>query len=177
MEIINANFKRLEKLIFILPQFALFIMMILTTTDAFCRYVFNQPLTGAYELTEQYLMVIVVFMSMSYVQKLKGHIRIDAFTRYLPLKANQLLYIFSLLMGVLLMSAIGYQGLLSTYEAFVENYVATGLIPWPTWLSVIWVPLGSCLFVIRMLLEIIRLLITFGKEPIEDEDVEEAREW
>ena len=42
----------------VLAMVALFVMMCLTTVDAVCRYLLNSPITGAYEITEKYLMLM-----------------------------------------------------------------------------------------------------------------------
>lgn len=46
-----------------------FIMMCLTTADALGRYVFNWPITGAYEIIEKYLMTMTIFLGFSYAYR------------------------------------------------------------------------------------------------------------
>jgi TRAP-type C4-dicarboxylate transport system permease small subunit len=40
---------------------ATFLMMCLTSVDALSRYLLRLPVTGAYEISEKYLMVAVIF--------------------------------------------------------------------------------------------------------------------
>lgn len=128
-------------------------MMLLTSADAIFRYFFHQAIIGAYEFTEKYLMVIVVFLGMSYVMRTKGHIRIDIIVERLPEHVVSWFQGLFYLFGAGLMFAIGYQSMMATHEAFVKGYTSAGLIAWPTWLSIIWVPIGAYVFSIRLLLE------------------------
>ncbi len=61
---------------------ALFAMMLLTSVDVVCRYLFNSPIRGAFELTE-FLVLILIFSFLGYTQSQKSHISVDLlFTRF-----------------------------------------------------------------------------------------------
>ena len=51
-------------------------MMLLTAVDVCLRYVFNRPITGAYEITELMMCVLVAF-GLAYTAVHKGHINVD----------------------------------------------------------------------------------------------------
>ncbi|KAB2336216.1 TRAP transporter small permease [Cytobacillus depressus] len=155
-------FDKIDSFLFFIAQIAVLIMMLLTTADAVMRYIFSKSITGAYFFTEKYLMVIVVFLSMSYVMKMKGHIRIDLFIQYLPKRLVKVMDIIYTLLAAVLMFVIAYQAMFMTEEAFVNHYVATGLIPWPIWLSWIWVPIGAYMFTLRLLLIAFQSLLNFN---------------
>lgn len=142
-----------ERFMFGLSQAAVFVIMLLTTADVIARYFFKHAIVGAYEFTEKYLMVMVVFFGMSYVMKMRGHIRVDILSDRLPKRVMRGFESVFFLLGAALMLVIAYQGTLSTHEAFVRGFKSTGIIPWPTWLSLIWVPIGAFAFSIRLLLE------------------------
>ncbi|MEQ6378410.1 TRAP transporter small permease [Bacillaceae bacterium S4-13-56] len=145
-------FDKIDETFFFIAKIGVFLMMLLTTFDSLSRYLFNQPIVGAYEFTERYLMIAIVYLSFSYVMKLEGHIRVDMIIEKLPPKITITLNIFYYLLGACLMFVIGYQGMLSTIEAWEHNYVSAGVIPWPTWASVIFVPIGAFMFTIRLIL-------------------------
>lgn len=158
MKKITDVFEKIDSLIFFVAQAAVFIMMIVTMADVIMRYVFNRSILIAYTFSGEYLMVILVFLSLSYVMKMGGHIRLDLFIRHFPEKFMKFLDIVYLLLAAGLMFVIGYQGMLLTSEAYINNYTAAGIIPWPTWLSVVWVPIGSYMFTLRLLLLAIQTL-------------------
>lgn len=52
-------------------------LMLLTTADATFRYLFNSPITGAYEITEKYLITIGIFLAFSYAYRGDVFIRVS----------------------------------------------------------------------------------------------------
>src|SRR3989304_4624748 len=81
--------------------FATFIMMLLTTADAAGRYLLNRPITGAYEITTNYLMVSAIFLAMTFAYRGGAHIRVTFLVGRLPrvvkLMVNHLGQIVSML--------------------------------------------------------------------------------
>ncbi len=63
---------------------ATFVIMCLTTADVLGRYVFNRPIIGAYEITENYLMVSTVFLAVCYAYRGGSYIRVTFFLDRLP---------------------------------------------------------------------------------------------
>lgn len=57
--------------------FALMLIAVLTFIDVFCRYLFNSPITGAQEVCQMSIM-IVVYMGLPCATLRRRHIRVDA---------------------------------------------------------------------------------------------------
>ncbi len=149
-------------------------MMLLTTSDAISRYVLHSSITGAYEVTEYYLMIILVFVSISYVQKIDGHIRIDVFFSNFSKKIQAYLNILFFLVSGIYFFFIGYKGWISTIEAFSNGLIMPGLIDFPVWISYVWIPIGSFLIIIRFLLSIINLLFYNSNNDSEEVEVNKS---
>ena len=66
-------------------------MMFLSAMDVLLRYFFNSPISGAMELT-QYMMLIVVVSGLAYCTVDKAHIRVEILIERCPLKMRTLLY-------------------------------------------------------------------------------------
>jgi TRAP-type C4-dicarboxylate transport system permease small subunit len=64
------------------------ILTCLTTFDAAGRYLFNHPILGAYEITEQYLMVAAVFLGIFYAYREGAYIRVTFLVERLPGKVK-----------------------------------------------------------------------------------------
>ena len=58
--------------------------MVLTTFDLLSRKFFNYSIPSLYEFTEDYLMVGLVFLTISYVYTAGGHVRVTIFEKYYP---------------------------------------------------------------------------------------------
>jgi len=74
-------------------------MMLLTVADVFLRYVFNAPITGATELSE-FMMVIVVFPALAWVAVDRSHIRVDLLVSTWPRRVQLIVEIFVLLLSL-----------------------------------------------------------------------------
>lgn len=135
--------------------FATFIMMLLTTADAAGRYLFNRPITGAYEITTNYLMISAVFLAMAFAYRGGANIRVTFLVARLPrltkLVVNHLVQIVSMLYCAALVYATFKQALRTT---------ATG-----TTLSSIEIPQGPAYFLVPvgLLLATMMMLVDLGK--------------
>jgi TRAP-type C4-dicarboxylate transport system permease small subunit len=98
-----------ESVMIYVSAFATFILMLLTTADAGGRYFFNQPITGAYEISTNYLMVTAIFLSLSYGYRYGAYIRVTILTGRLRGKAklvtNYIVQVFSVAYGFLMVFA------------------------------------------------------------------------
>jgi TRAP-type C4-dicarboxylate transport system permease small subunit len=74
----------IEKALVWIAVVAMTILMLLTTADALMRYLFNAPITGAYEITEKYLMTFGIFLAFSYGYRGDVFIRVSFLVERLP---------------------------------------------------------------------------------------------
>lgn len=151
MKILNS----IDGIFFQISKLSLFVGVLLTTANAAGRFFFNTPILGAYEFTEDYLMIIMVFLSISYTWKERGHIAVDVISDNFPIKIRNFIYLGVLVLGMLFFGIIGYLGLMNTIEAWMNQYAPVGLVSMPNYTSVIWVPIGCFIMVIRMLFELV----------------------
>jgi TRAP-type C4-dicarboxylate transport system permease small subunit len=161
-------FNRIDSGLFTVAQIVVILMMLVTTFDSIFRYLLKKGIPGAYEFTADYLMVALVFLSISYVWKMGGHINIDILYQRFPTKLKKFLSIIYMLLIAGLMFGIGYQAMIVTVEAYVNNYVSAGIVRWPTWLSWVWIPIGSYIFTIRLTLT--ALIMLFTKDNLFDDE-------
>jgi TRAP-type C4-dicarboxylate transport system permease small subunit len=166
MKKLKTIFPKIESLSQVIGYVALFMMMLLITVDTAGRYFFNQPIHGAFEITEDYLMVMVVFLGLSYSYKKGEHIKIDLLYRHFPNKVKSIVDCLGLLLTAVLFSLITYQGYSLTFEAWVQKQYIFGVISLPSFLSYIWVPVGSAVLTIRLMIEFFKTIRTlfWGKK-------------
>lgn len=158
MKTITDVFEKIERFIFYLAQVSIVVMMVVMVAEAISRYLFNHAIPGAHILIENYLMVMITFLSLSYVMKLDGHIKLDFFLEYIPKKVEVVLNTIYMLLAAVIMFVIGYQATGVLIDNYVNNYTLTGVVTWPIWTQWIWIPLGSFIFTIRLLLIVVRNL-------------------
>jgi len=95
--------------------YVLFGMMLLTTCDVIGRYIFNLPITGAYEITEA-MMVTLVFFFIGYTQASKAHVAVDLVVRLLPRKIEIIINILTQVTSLLMMLLVAWMSLVRWVE-------------------------------------------------------------
>jgi len=135
-----------------------FIMIFPTTVDVILRYVFNAPLPEIFQLTE-FMMVGLVYLAIAYVQSLKEHIKIEIVTSRLPLRIQEGLDLFGYAIGLLIFSIITWQSGRQAWEAWVTQDYTMGIVHFPLWPAKSILSLGTGLFCIRLILDIVHSLI------------------
>lgn len=95
-------------------------LMIVVTADVVMRAVFNYPLPNSYEYMELG-MVFVVYLGAAQVQREKRHIAIDAVIKALPPRGSAFIEMFGCIIGLTLMTAIGWWGAQAAWSSFVTG--------------------------------------------------------
>ena len=95
----------------------LFLMMLLTVADVFLRAVFNKPIIGTTEITEQ-MMVAVAFLGFGWCATQDRQIRVDLFvSRYRPGTKRRVDLVVTLA-GMVLVAVICWRTLLTTLTVY-----------------------------------------------------------
>jgi TRAP-type C4-dicarboxylate transport system permease small subunit len=132
------------------------IMVLLTSTDAIGRYLFNRPITGAYEVTEKYLMLSSVFLGCAYSYRKGAFIRVTILTNHIRravlLVINHLVQLFSILYIIVLTFAT----ILQVVRAYT-SHMTFNSIAQPVWPSCAIIPVGLFLMLILMVLDLRRI--------------------
>ncbi|SEP93277.1 TRAP transporter small permease [Thalassovita taeanensis] len=144
-----------ENLCAILAGGAAVAAMLLVSVDAIMRYAFASPLTFQLYLTENYLLVMLFVMAMSWGFRTGGFIRIDGPLRRLPPVLCQIVMRVGLAASALYMGYLTRQGFYKFLDVFASGEADLGVIDWPVWLSWVWIPIGCGLLTLRLALDAI----------------------
>jgi TRAP-type C4-dicarboxylate transport system permease small subunit len=143
-----------EKLFMAMAMMSMFVMMLSISADALSRYLFGRPITGQYEFTQLYLLVILVFMALPRTYVTGGHIRLkvlDNYRRKIPFNLSERI---NVVLGGIAFGAIAYISGLEAIEKFANQDKLFGAVQFPIYWSYVWVPLGSGLMALRLICEI-----------------------
>jgi TRAP-type C4-dicarboxylate transport system permease small subunit len=108
-------FRFVSRLLGYIAAVILGFMMMLTVVDVFFRYILNAPLTGAIEISEL-LMVVLVFPALGWIAIERSHIRVDLVVTLLSRKAQLLVEIVTLLLTLGTFAIITWQSILESRE-------------------------------------------------------------
>jgi len=133
----------------------LLVLAVLTTADALGRYLLNMPIPGAGEITEDYLMVALIFLPLSHTFMQGGHVHVTLFERYIPKRARGFIERANLLLAFLLFALITAAGWRRFVEAYRIDEISTSSVGYPMWPCYALVPIGCGLLCLRLLLTIV----------------------
>jgi TRAP-type C4-dicarboxylate transport system permease small subunit len=109
-----------ENWLVVIAGIIVFFLMLYGTADVLSRWLFNRPLPSTYEYMELG-MVAVVYLGVSQVQRLRGHIAVDLVNKYLPVRLNEAVEIVGCLFGLVLMGAIGWWGAAAAWSSYLTG--------------------------------------------------------
>lgn len=147
---------RCEKWSTFVAVLSIFIMMCLTTADAIGRYLFNFPITGAYEVTEKYLMLIAVYMGASYTYRAGSNIRITLILDHLPREVKMALNIFAQIFSI----CYGFLLVIPTAQNVFRTYgqkTTLSSLSFPLWVPYMAIPIGLLVMSLFMLWDLPRV--------------------
>ncbi len=152
----------LESIWMAVSSLALFAIMIIVFCDVGLRYFFNSPLAWSYDLISLYLMVALFFLTLSATQGNNHHVRVDIIFRHVSPHARHIMELISNVLTTVVMAGILYQGSIKFWGNLQAGDVVAGAIPWPTWATAVFVPLGVGLLVLRLVFGIFSLTTALG---------------
>lgn len=106
-------FRFISRLLGYIAAVILGFMMMLTVVDVFFRYILNAPLTGAIEVSEL-LMVVLVFPALGWIAIERSHIRVDLLVSRWPKRVQMIVEIITLLLTLGTYAYITWQSLLES---------------------------------------------------------------
>ena len=144
---------RCETVMIYVSSLSTFVLMLLTTADAGGRYLFNKPITGAYEITSNYLMIAAVFMALGYGYREGAYIRVTFLVDRLPRKVrfvvDHFVQIISFIYGGLLVIATIQQA-----KRIFADHTTLSSLDIPLGPAYVIVPIGLFFMSLLMLLDI-----------------------
>lgn len=152
---IAAGFRGIEELSAIIAAMIIMGLMFLMVADVLGRKMFNAPLSGTTEIAEITL-VGVVYLSISYVQRLHGHVNVDLFVKLLPSVLRLGLDVFALVLAFLISAVITWRSALFAWESILLQDYTMGIARVPAWPGKAVVTFGFGLLSLRLLPDIFR---------------------
>lgn len=139
-----------------------FAMMILVIANAAGRFLFNTPVSGAFELTES-MLTVLVFLSLALTQYEGGHIQVVLLTQRLPHLPKKLARLMAYALGAAFFlwcaqAAWGY-----AVKSYLINEQQWGAIRYPLYPIKFVVFIGLALLAIQYVLGFIRQAL-FGDD-------------
>ncbi|MDQ0273441.1 TRAP transporter small permease subunit [Cytobacillus purgationiresistens] len=166
MQKFKAGFEFVERIIFNIGSVVLGVMMIWIFLDVLFRTIFNQPIPGTVELTGEYLMVLIVYLGLSYTLRQDGHVKVvflyDKFSEKWKMRSD---FITSLLATIsfLFISVLNFNEFLVYLQYDIKS---VGILGYPLAPALLLISLGSLILSIRLFINM-TVIVTERKAPIQ----------
>lgn len=131
---------------------ALILMMFLTAADVAGRYFFNSPISGAMELVE-YLMAIIVPFCVAYCALKKSHVAVDLIVDHFPKSLQKFFHFFVTIPAIGFILLISWQNYLSVFETY-ESKMTSAVLLIPAYPFVIPIVIGTFVFAAIMVVQL-----------------------
>jgi TRAP-type C4-dicarboxylate transport system permease small subunit len=148
----------IEKSMIVLSAIIVVAMMFLTAVDVVLRYVFNSPIQDSFQLS-QFMMVGIVFLGISYMQSIRGHVTVEFLASALSPKAKDIITIFGLIIGLFIYAIVTWKSGIYAWSSWKINEYTMGIIHYPLWPAKLAVPLGTGTLCLRLIIDIIHDII------------------
>ncbi len=142
---------RIERFLAVCAAAALLSMMLLISADTLMRYLLDAPITGVFEIVENYMMPLIVFFTLSYAFSSDKTIRIDVLIRKLEDQSRRYFEIVSAAVGLIFICFLLYGALKKTIWTIDMGALTEGGVEIPLWPGYVAAAVGLSVHVLRLL--------------------------
>lgn len=148
MRLLEKIQRTVENVLLFLGGVIALALMLLIALDVTLRKL-GSPIPGAYELVTM-LHVVVVFLGVAYVQRVKGHIFIEIATEKLPLKLRKALDFCGYAVGFIVCAVFARQTGKAAWESIMSQEYVAALVDIPVWPAKLILALGMLMLTLRL---------------------------
>jgi TRAP-type transport system small permease protein len=151
---LSKIFQKVDLILAYISSFALFSMMVLIFINVISRFFFDKPIAGVIEFTGEYLMVIVVYLAMSFTQKNDGHVKVELIQRLLPGSLKFLINILVKIISASIFILLTYNSFLLFLRHLEQDIRSVSSLAYPLTPAVFIIFFGSLVMSIRLIISI-----------------------
>lgn len=154
---------RLTWLAELLAEIGLALLLVIVLHEVVVRYVFNSPTLYSVELSE-YLLVLVVFLSIGWVLREDRHVAVTFIVDRLPRKMRLGMNVLTSLITMAFLGVLVWKGTRTTITAFTGGYHSSSLLNFPMWIPYALIPLGALILSLQYIIKILELVLPSAAE-------------
>lgn len=167
---INKIFSKLEFALLIIAGIGLILLLLAICYGVFSREVLKSPLFWTAEFAG-YAMVYLVFFSAPWLLKESAHISVDLFTTNLKNKSKKISTLINSIISGAVSALFFWYAMKLTIDLYQSQTVMLSNIPWPKFVLVLPIAIGSFFLFIRFIIIISETILHFNENEVESENV------
>jgi len=148
--------KAISRVLIAIGATMLALMMLLTALDVGLRYLFNRPLSGAFEMVE-YMMAIIIPFSIAYCAEQRGHVAVELILARFPKRMQLIVEALMTFVAMLFAVVIAWQNFIYIGEVY-DSHLTSSVLLIPAYPFVIPVALGIGAFALMLLVHLIDII-------------------
>ncbi|MBD3108328.1 TRAP transporter small permease [Bacillus sp. AGMB 02131] len=160
MALMKNMVDKIDKLLVYLSCSSLFILMILVIVNVSSRFIFDKPIIGVIEFTGEYLLVIMVYFSLSFTYLHDEHIKITFLFDKFPSSIQQIIKILTNMICIVFLIIVCVVSIQEGVEYYDRGLTSTSSLNYPLFPALLIISVGIFVFILRILLETIEILIS-----------------
>jgi len=146
----------------ILGAVFILIMMVCTTIDVGCRYMFDSPLKWVYEITG-YFMVAITYLALAYTEARDGHVSLSLLVDRFSTRTRAIIKIATrvpILVFAFFLTWTSFNLAWQSFETQAKSYHINQMLLWPSQLLV---TIGGILLILVLMVKISGYIYTIQK--------------
>jgi len=140
-----------------LAELGSIVLAVIVIWGVMLTYVFGQSDIFSVEISE-YLLVLICFTSVAFVQKEDRHVKVDMLTEKLSPRKRQLLDICTSFFCVIFCAIVAWEAASVMKMNFQRNFTSTSLIRFPMWIPYLMIAYGFLMLSLQFLVHIYHLI-------------------
>lgn len=150
MNVADRTLARVEYATDTLAIIAMFTAMALVSADVFFRYALNHPQGWIVDLLVLYLLPGIFFMGLPGSYAKGAHVAVDIVLNLISMRNRLVLSILARFAAICVFALVAFYGFGRVTSAISLGEIQPGtIVNWPIWPSVLLVPVGSALAMLR----------------------------
>jgi len=152
---VKTMMDRVDTAVILVSKILLALMVFVTFVSVIGRDFFGRSIPDDLLISEM-LMVAVVFLPLGWVQAEGAHLEVNVLSNYMPIKMQNCLVIFGMVLGVVIFGLMAYMSWESAYRAYVFNEISyNSVLGIPKWPAKMLIPFGLGWWCLRLLVQLI----------------------
>jgi TRAP-type C4-dicarboxylate transport system permease small subunit len=133
-------------------------IMMIVASDVALRYGVGRPWPWAYDIVSIYLTVAVFYLALARTLREHGHINVDLARAHMGLRTKHAFDLLTCILTIILFAILTLLTLRLTWSQYDGADVISSYMDWPTWLSTVFVPIGTILTILRLMVRAVEHL-------------------
>lgn len=158
MNSINKFINKLDNILAYFASATLFVLMMWIFLDAALRYLFNNPIVGTIEFSGEYLLIIIIYFSISYTFKHGDQVSVNFIVDKFPKNIRKYLRVFSNVFAMFVFIILGKNSIARGLELYKQDIRSSGLLDYPIAPAYIFICIGIFMITIRLLIDSINTI-------------------